>query len=442
MKYAEELNELKKIFTELQNIPESNYRKLICNRDKENSLKTLSSTDFMTCEKSDNLEYKENSLKTLSNKNLVSYKKGENLEDKENSLNIQRDNEELMILQSKIDKLISENLKLKKKVEDQRNELINEKGLIRVICRIKPTSTVHNNLTYSEKIINFENKKFYFDKVFSTNAKQEEIFEEVKASVESIVDGYSVCIFAYGQTGSGKTYTMEGNSENRGIIYRALSTLKESLQEIDKNEFNISFHSKYVEIYNENIIDLIGGGKVEITHKNEEVVLNGCIEINFTDLDSIASIVQKASQKRSCGETKCNTKSSRSHSVFILDVKLYSSNETKEGSLILIDLAGSERLQASKAVNERLKEAQNINRSLSALGNVFNAIKRNDSHIPFRDSKLTHLMKNYLTGKSRTTMILNINTENINETLSSLRFGAGISECRLGNASKNIKKNI
>lgn len=403
-----EIEELKKILTELMHIPktESKRRKLDFYENKENPNKIV------------NIPNK----KALNTESFDDYK-----------------SQEILYLKSELENLKSENIELKKKVVEQRNTLINEKGLIRVICRIKP-GVAGNNIFSNDRIVELENKKFYFDRIFNCKSKQSDIYEEIKYLVESVMDGYNICIFAYGQTGSGKTYTMEGEENNCGIIYRSLESIKEISKTIENTECKIEMQVKYVEIYNETIRDLIGGEKVEITHVGETVVLNGCKEVEIADLDEISEIVKKASAKRACGETKCNSKSSRSHSVFILKIKQKCNNEVKIGSLILIDLAGSERLQASKAVNERLKEAQNINKSLSALGNVFNAIKRKNSHIPFRDSKLTHLMKNYLTGKSRTTMILNINPDNISESMSSLRFGASISDCSLGGVKRNVSK--
>jgi len=163
-----------------------------------------------------------------------------------------------------------------------------------------------------------------------------------------------------------------------------------------------------------------------------------CSEKITDDIDTVISHVEKAKESRIVGETACNTKSSRSHAIFMLRITMESDRESREGVLSLIDLAGSERLNESKAENQRLKETQNINRSLSALGNVFNAIKRRDKHIPFRDSKLTHVMQDYLSGQSRIIMIVNINPENVNESICSLRFASKVSECTLGSVERNM----
>lgn len=337
----------------------------------------------------------------------------------------------------KLKNILDENNELKKKVKIQRDEIINCKGAIRVVCRIKPCK-IRGALSFNDRSITIDNKRFNVDKVFTPNSSQSDIFNEIGPLVEGIMDGFNVCVFAYGQTGSGKTYTMEGNEENKGLIFRSLEGL-ENISKIAISEgAKISYKIKYLEIYNENIRDLIGGEQVQIIDENNSVRLKSCKEIETNSFANICDIIRQNASKRVIGGTKCNEMSSRSHLVFMLTIEINIGLEKRVGCLSLIDLAGSERLSESKAENERLRETQNINKSLSALGNVFNAIKRKDRHIPFRDSKLTHLMKEYLIGQSRTTMIVNINPESINETICSMRFAAKVSACELGSAVKNI----
>ncbi len=206
-----------------------------------------------------------------------------------------------------------------------------------------------------------------------------------------------------------------------------------------QNGFSTKFILKYVEIYNETIIDLFTRKNVTLGHDNNGIVLKNIFQVESNDIEVILKKMKEASKKRSVGETQSNRTSSRSHAIFILDVELESEKEKRKGSLCLIDLAGSERLNESKAENERLKETQNINKSLSALGNVFTAIKRKDGFVPFRDSKLTHLMQEYLTGQSRTIMIVNINPSSGNESICTLRFAAKVSECTLGSVERKFK---
>lgn len=315
-----------------------------------------------------------------------------------------------------------------------RNEILDLKGNVRVYCRIRP----HNlpptaSLRYSDREISLENKTTGFDRVFSSEATQYEIFSEMELFVENVIDGYKLCIFAYGQTGSGKTHTMEGNGD--GLIYNSLYKLKEALERIET-----TYTLKYVEIYNENIIDLFTKEKVTLQHDGSGIKLKNVTEHNSANIEEIIEHMKVASKSRRIAETKCNTVSSRSHALFILTVNMKFENETRTGSLCLIDLAGSERVSSSKVENERLKETQCINKSLSALGNVFTSIKRKESHVPYRDSKLTHAMQEYLTGDSRTVMIVNLNPGSVDESICTLRFAGKVSECDLGRAEKNVER--
>ncbi|ORD95292.1 ATK2 [Hepatospora eriocheir] len=208
---------------------------------------------------------------------------------------------------------------------------------------------------------------------------------------------------------------------------------------MSKDKLVPTFKLKYLEIYNETIVDLFTQKNVTIAHNSTSITFKDASEIIADNVTEIRNKIKEASNKRTVGETKCNSKSSRSHAIFILDVELKSPTEIRSGSLCLIDLAGSERLRESKAENERLKETQNINKSLSALGNVFSAIKTSENHIPFRNSKLTHLMQKYLTGHSRMAMIVNINPESLSESVCTLRFATKVSECNLGKSKKIIK---
>ncbi|ELA41456.1 uncharacterized protein VICG_01561 [Vittaforma corneae ATCC 50505] len=322
-----------------------------------------------------------------------------------------------------------------------REAVLQAKGAIRVVCRIKPTQG-NCHIRFDDKNIFVEDKQYSLNHVFGSSSSQNEIFREVEPEIESVLEGYSVCIFAYGQTGSGKTYTMCGEGLEEGLIFKSLDKIKDISNRFRNEGFTVKYIVKYIEVYNENVRDLISDKAVTIVHDTHSIKLKDCEEVSADDIDLISSIIKQYSLKRKTGETNCNVSSSRSHSIFILNVLIESKNEKRQGSLCLIDLAGSERLKESKAENERLKETQFINKSLSALGNVMAALKRKDKHVPFRDSKLTHIMQEYLSGRSRTSMIVNINPECIEETICTLRFAIKVSECSLGGASKNINKFI
>ncbi|KAL0265540.1 UNVERIFIED_CONTAM: hypothetical protein PYX00_011252 [Menopon gallinae] len=289
---------------------------------------------------------------------------------------------------------------------------------------------------------------FQYDRIFCSFDNQDKVFEEVAPLVRSGMDGYKICIFAYGQTGSGKTYTMEGYDASNGIIYKSVDEIFNMSAEMKKKGWSFSFDSNVVEIYNENIKDLLSNDtrKVEVRHINDKTVLNNCSEHSISSKEELMSLFSIARKNRSVGSTMSNEKSSRSHSVFILKVKMSNktTKEHREGVFNFIDLAGSERLNASKAEGERLRETQNINKSLSVLGNVITALVRKEQHIPFRDSKLTLLLKDHLQGNSRVLMFVNIAPEAKyhGETICSLRFAAKISECKLGPAQRNFYRDV
>lgn len=331
------------------------------------------------------------------------------------------------------------NFELKISEKALKEAVLQAKGAIRVVCRMRPTKS-SSHIRFDDKSIFIDDKQYSLSHVLGPASSQSDVFKEVEPEIESVLEGYNVCIFAYGQTGSGKTYTMCGEGMEEGVVFRSLAKIKDIANKCKGEGFTTKYVVKYIEVYNENIRDLASDRAVTIVHDAQSVKLRGCEEILTDDIDHISSIIKQASLKRRTGETNCNAGSSRSHSVIILNVLVESKSEKRHGTLCLIDLAGSERLKESKAENERLRETQFINKSLSALGNVIVALKRKDKYVPFRDSKLTHLMQEYLSGKSRTSMIVNINPECTDETICSLRFATKVSECSLGEASKNISK--
>lgn len=418
----DKLTELEYIFNKIMNIPKKNktidYDCLDTHKEEEKR----SSNQKVPI----NLEMMEENKK-LSEQVIEAVRKYQELEMR------------IIDYESQIKVLNEINYELKCNEKNLRNEILVAKGSIRVLCRIKPTNNICK-IKYDDRDLDIEGKKFILDYVFSPESTQIEIFDELKHEIESVMDGYNICVFAYGQTGSGKTYTMEGYNEEHGIIYRSMNLVSILSERMRTEGFRIKFDVKYVEIYMEEIIDLIGGDTITIVHDQNKIKLKNSSETVLDNISDCYDIVKKAAVRRSRGSTECNAISSRSHAVFILKVCIEGEKEKREGSLCLIDLAGSERLEKSKAENERLKETQFINKSLSALGNVISALKRKDKHVPFRDSKLTHLMQDFLTSKSRTSMIVNIDPENLDETTCSLRFATKVSECDLGTANRNISK--
>jgi len=238
---------------------------------------------------------------------------------------------------------------------------------------------------------------FSFDRVFGPEAKNQEVFEEISQLVQSALDGFNVCIFCYGQTGSGKTHTM---SSEDGMIPRATHQIYETATSLQDKGWTYTMEGSFVEVYNEEIHDLLGSAKDfdkkkhEVRHDDQkkQTTVTGLKTVILDSPNAVESILKQADSNRSVAATKSNERSSRSHSVFMLKLvgKNSSTGETSEGTLNLVDLAGSERLKSSGAEGDRMKETQNINKSLSCLGDVIGALGQNKEggHIPYRNSKV------------------------------------------------------
>ena len=336
-----------------------------------------------------------------------------------------------------------------------RNDILDLKGSIRVFCRIRPTfadseeicdvKSSLEDITLSNPVgCGKKDLSFRYDRIFGEVDAQENVFEEVSPLICSGMDGYKICIFAYGQTGSGKTYTMEGQGMATGIIQRSIDKVFDIVSDMEGEGWAFQFTANVVEIYNENIKDLLSADekKVEIRQLGDEMVLSNCVEHAVKDRNEVLSLLEIARRNRSVGATQSNEGSSRSHSVFTFKVKMSNPvmKEHRDGVFNFVDLAGSERLNVSKVEGERLKETQNINKSLSVLGNVMTALAKKEQHVPFRDSKLTFLLKEYLQGNARVLMFVNIAAEkrHYGETICSLRFASKVSECKFGPAQRSL----
>lgn len=390
-------------------------------------------------------------------------------------LSLKQRNEEK---ESKIRELES----LRRKLHNTVQEL---KGNIRVFCRMRPAlpeeikdgMNMANIVAVSERSIEIQQLpdvglnesgskmqpkyEFSFDAYFPPSTSQETIFYEISQLVQSVLDGYNVCIFAYGQTGSGKTFTMEGPASivdfvadkdhpNLGMMPRSVEQIFTTIADLELKGWKYKCEALFLEIYNERIRDLLnyqsGNTKCDIVKsgiKGTDCKISNVTISEVTSCEQVFDLMKKARMNRVVAATKCSEYSSRSHYVF--QMKIFGENsitgEKCDGTLNLVDLAGSERVKESQSVGDRLSEAKAINKSLSNLGKVIMSLSRKENHIPYRDSKLTHLLANSLGGNSKTLMFVNISPDNKNlyETVNSLRFATQVNQCNIGTAVRKIK---
>ncbi|EME45529.1 hypothetical protein DOTSEDRAFT_71288 [Dothistroma septosporum NZE10] len=345
-----------------------------------------------------------------------------------------------------------------------------------------------------------EKHSYSFDRVFPPGTENTSVFEECKELIQSVVDGYNVSILSYGQTGSGKTFGMSGPE---GIIPSSIRLLMSEMQRLKFKGWDYAVEASFVEVYNETLNDLLGDAKTweeaddlgasvrgkgkdkhDIHHDaaTGKTTVTNLTAIGLwpppTDADwppaagnssspsasprasgvtaaaqytekAVTNLLDTAAKNRRVAATKANERSSRSHSVFILTLKgrCEATLETTEGVLNLVDLAGSERLKQSGAEGSRMKETQAINKSLSSLGDVIAALgnksQNGDAHVPYRNSKLTHLLQYSLGGStagksSRTLMLLHLSPLQAHwqESRSSLLFGSKVHGTHIGTAKK------
>nr|CAH8820885.1 unnamed protein product [Trichobilharzia regenti] len=313
---------------------------------------------------------------------------------------------------------------------------------IKVVCRVRPLNE-QEKANDSKFVVSFPGdgdttvslggKIFSFDHVVQPKASQLEVYEVVaKPIVADVLNGYNGTIFAYGQTSSGKTYTMEGilgDPVFQGVIPRIVDDIFNHIYQMDEN---LEFHIKvsYFEIYMEKIRDLLDVSKTNLpVHEDKDRVpyVKGITEKFVSTPEELFKAIDEGKANRHVAVTNMNEHSSRSHSVLLINVRQENLETQKKlhGKLYLVDLAGSEKVAKTGAEGTVLDEAKNINKSLSALGNVINALVEGSSHVPYRDSKLTRILQESLGGNARTTMVICCSPAGYNEaeTKSTLMFG-------------------
>jgi len=371
--------------------------------------------------------------------------------------------EKFKFLQDNYEEQRLENAKLLRQIQQI-------KGNIQVCCRIRP-STSEEKKSGSKMVLDclgegevgFWDRRqerwssYTFDRVWGWDMAQEKVYRDVAPVTMAVVDGFNACVFAYGQTGSGKTHTMIGPADDPGVSARTVRQIFELLElkssaysqetglgaleminhssqsetavpEIS-NSFEWSVRVAMMEIYNEEIRDLLAppsnnptssfghggdkakeGGSLQIRINAEgQSEIPGLTFVQASCAQEVMEVFEKGNSSRATASTDLNAHSSRSHSVFTIEV---TTNENdglpKIGRLHLVDLAGSERVKQSNVTGKELKEAQHINRSLAALGDVMESLDQKASHVPYRNSKLTYFLQDSIGGSSLTLMIVTL----------------------------------
>lgn len=292
-----------------------------------------------------------------------------------------------------------------------------------------------------------KDQTFGFDRVFDENTTQGDVYEATTRNLlDSVLDGYNATVFAYGATGCGKTHTITGTIQEPGVIFLTMQELFERIGELTEDKVT-EVSLSYLEIYNETIRDLLvpGGSKQGLMLRedaNQAVSVAGLSSHHPQNVQEVMDMIVRGNEYRTMSPTEANATSSRSHAVLQINVSQKDRNaDVNEphtmATLSIIDLAGSERASATKNRGDRLIEGANINKSLLALGSCINALcdPRKRNHVPYRNSKLTRLLKFSLGGNCKTVMIVCVSpsSQHFDETQNTLRYA---------NRAKNIQTKV
>jgi len=340
------------------------------------------------------------------------------------------------------------------------------KGKIRVYARTRPLTAIENS--QDQKVVlampdeftcshpwrgEKKDRAYQFDECFPATSSQEQVFEDTKYLVQSAIDGYNVCIFAYGQTGSGKTFTIYGDDENPGLTPRAMREVMRCIHR-DSKKCSARMECYMLELYRDDLIDLLrpqgaGGDAPKLEIKKDKkgwVTVPNAVVVDVSNEDEILEVIHAGLKVRKTAGTKMNVESSRSHLIFSLIIETTDSQTgtVTKGKLSFVDLAGSERVKKSGAEGETLKEAQAINKSLSALGDVISALASEQPHIPYRNHKLTMLLSDSIGGNCKTLMFVNVSPTdgNVEETQSSLTYATRVRTIKNDNGKNVVTKEV
>jgi len=291
--------------------------------------------------------------------------------------------------------------------------------------------------------------RFNLDHIFDTDASQPHVFNTtVKELVSNVMKGFNCTVFAYGQTGTGKTYSMEGElgSTSRGIIPRVVEYIFQLIEESEE-VYEFVLKVSYCEIYLERLRDLLNpkNKQLKIRENKAGIYIQGVTEMYVRDEQEVMNLMIIGGDNRTVQGTRMNAVSSRSHAVFMLKLisKHTETGSTKMSKLLMVDLAGSEKVGKTEASGSALEEAKKINQSLSALGNVMNSLTEGAKHIPYRDSVLTKLLSDSLGGNCKTCLLIacSCSSYSAEETISTMRFGVRAKKIK-NTAKVNAEKTV
>ncbi|KAL5968263.1 Kinesin heavy chain [Taenia solium] len=310
---------------------------------------------------------------------------------------------------------------------------------VRVICRIRPLTLEEISekkgiclSCLSPTSVAIGARVYTYDAVLD-RVNQEEAYATIgKPLIDYVIGGYNGTIFVYGQTSSGKTYTMEGELQSLelfGVIPRILGDIFNRIQTLSSN-VEVRLKVSYMELYMEKVKDLLNPSKNNLViceDSRKQTFVKGLTERYVNNYGDILDALEQGRFNKHTSPTSMNRRSSRSHCIFtvIIEQSCAQLNETVLSRLSLVDLAGSEKVSKTRAMGNTLNEAKDINRSLSTLANVINALVDGSRHVPYRNSKLTRILQQSLGGNTRTTIVICVSPTEANEseTKSTLHFG-------------------
>jgi len=272
---------------------------------------------------------------------------------------------------------------------------------------------------------------YYKDSDESKYQDQTAVFEAVgQPALHNALKGFHACVFAYGQTGSGKSYTMVGDQANPGLIPLFCQELFSWADEAAASNRSLDVEVQIFEIYNEHLTDLLSEELPEPAITVQEtpagVYIDGLVSVGVRNYHELEEAMTRGNARRTQAATAMNDTSSRAHTIYrlVLTQTAQRSDEVLNCEVNLVDLAGSERVGETGVTGVRFKEGTHINLSLSNLRAVIAALTSNHTHVPYRDSQLTFILKNALGGNSKTAMVATISPAMLNysQTLSTLRY--------------------